>query len=387
MKNLSLITSSLLLVGSLATADEVKTEENRTTVEGNLRVGFASDQTSSGNSETLATGGFLSITSKQYRTFKLGGTFSTTNPILNLSDTDYSAVSLLSSESKGYTILSEAYVTGTVYGKTNLLIGRKFIDTPFADTDDIGMIRNSFEVYLLQNNSIDNLTVTAGKVMKMAGVDAGTPEKFTDINGDEGANIIGLNYSLEEYGIETQGWVYNLPDAIDMLYFDLGKSLNLKLPVIGDTEVSLAGQFVVQDNGSDSNIILGGEIAFDLPSINASVFGATNITVGDLVANGGFGGGPFYTSIEQNTIGTTVDEIALAGGGEYQLNSETTLTAQGSLIALDGDKSLTEVDLIAGYQIDDSSAVDLYVSQFSTLNSSNRVKGNTNLRVFYNREF
>ena len=378
INKLSLVASSMILSTTLLA-------ENTLSAEGNFRAGFISDKADSTSStETLSAGGTLSIVSKDYKGFKFGSTFSTTNSIFSMDKN--SNASFLSSQNESFTLLSEAYVTGTLFGNTAMIVGRKFVDTPFADTDDWGMIKNSFEVYLLQNSDIKNLTITAGRVTEMAGVDAPIQDKFTKLNGSDGVNVIGLNYGLEDSGIEAQGWYYNAPDTIDLAYADLSKTLT----VSEDIELSLSGQIAMQklDSGDD-NLIYGVEIAVSLPS-NLSIFGAVNIATGDLTAQNGFGGGPFYTSVEQNTISCGEKEAkAFAGGVEYQLNEKLALSAVGSLVTNIDDDSVDEVDLVGSYVINDNASFDLIFSQYGSFTdiSSGETEDNTNIRAFLNYTF
>ncbi len=49
-----------------------------------------------------------------------------------------------------------------------MTVGRQVIDTPFADSDDIGMMPNRFEAYTLRNSDLENTTLTVTHIVKMA---------------------------------------------------------------------------------------------------------------------------------------------------------------------------------------------------------------------------
>jgi hypothetical protein len=381
MNRLSIITSSIIFSTSISFA------QDSFSADGNFRAGFISDKSGSDKSqETLSAGGSLSVTSKEFYGFKFGATFSTTNSLFNINEN--SNAIFLSSDNRGVSLLSEGYATGNLFRNTAMIVGRKFIDTPFADTDDWGMIQNSFEVYLLQNSDIENLTVTAGRVTEMAGVDASVPAKFTKLNRNDGVNILGANYTFGDSGVEAQGWYYNAPDVIDLAYADFSTELNLN----DSMDLAIGGQVAMQSaDGGDDNIVFGAEASLSLPS-NITVIGALNIAVGDLTVSNGFGGGPFYTSVEQNTISCGGKEAkAFATGVEYELSDKILLTAIGSLIQNSGSDSLAEVDLTGGYTIDEDSSVDIIFSQYDTFEDGDNSKGdtvsNTNIRVFYNHTF
>jgi len=92
----------------------------------------------------------------------------------------YHGIPFLSSENDSYSILGEAYVEFKK-DKTIFKLGRQELETPYANTDDIGMIPNTFEAYIVRNNSIKDTTLIFGQVQKWAGVDSSL-EKFSKIN-------------------------------------------------------------------------------------------------------------------------------------------------------------------------------------------------------------
>ncbi|MES9974696.1 MAG: OprD family outer membrane porin, partial [Candidatus Thiodiazotropha sp.] len=72
------------------------------------------------------------------------------------------------------------------YSNTALRVGRFELDTPHADTDDIRMVPNTFQGLLLSNNDITSTTLYLTHLDKWAGVDADIPERFRELNGDDG---------------------------------------------------------------------------------------------------------------------------------------------------------------------------------------------------------
>ncbi len=64
----------------------------------------------------------------------------------------------LGSNGQSYSILGESYLKFQ-YGNSSIKAGRQIIDTPYADSDDIGMVPNSFEGYTFTNRDLDNTTI------------------------------------------------------------------------------------------------------------------------------------------------------------------------------------------------------------------------------------
>ncbi|HIC10019.1 MAG TPA: porin, partial [Campylobacterales bacterium] len=175
MKRLSLVTAILLVSQPAFGGDS----DNGWSVSGNIRTAFISDDGDSYDDEVhdLATGGSITVlTPKIENNFQIGATLYTAQPLFGQKTDQW----LTEHDGSSYSYLGEAYITGTLFGKTAVILGRKVIDTPFADSDDIGMAPNSFEVYLVQNSDIPNFTFTAGRVTKWAGHDAPVRGEFSD---------------------------------------------------------------------------------------------------------------------------------------------------------------------------------------------------------------
>lgn len=167
----------MLMASPLLLAEEPADEQG---ISGQVCAGYVNiDDNAGAENDTLAIGGKLGYISPGWRGLSAGATFYTTQPIGSMDD----EAMFLDSNNDGYSILGQAYVNANL-GATNIRLGRQEIDTPHADTDDIGMVPNTFEGLVITNESFANTQLMAAHLRRWAGVDAPVAEDFTDMNGD-----------------------------------------------------------------------------------------------------------------------------------------------------------------------------------------------------------
>lgn len=295
-----------------ANADEKAQAQNifeifsKAKTNGEIRLGYVvQDNEDDTKNKNSAAGGHLAIETASLNGISFGTAFYTTNRIQSKNN-DALGTSLFDSNDDSYTILGQAY-TNISLGKTNLKIGRQQIDTPFADSDDIRMIPNLFEAYILTNNDIENLIITVLHVNKWSGVDSDTPEKFTKlVESGNGATILNAAYGGIKNS-ELSAWYYNIDDFAKIAYFEASTTLNLSETTKFALGVQYADFSEYSVNGVVTNIdgsVWGANAELGLESIGTTFSAAYNKASngsGKSLSNG-FGGGPFMTSMEENTI-------------------------------------------------------------------------------------
>ncbi|MCD4668001.1 MAG: hypothetical protein K8R44_05370, partial [Sulfurimonas sp.] len=95
-----------------------------------------------------AVGTQLKYELAEFKGFNAGVALSLSRDINAWSGDKLKHNSELSSEDGSYAQLSEAYINYK-YENFNFRAGRQLIDTPLADSDDVRMIPNTFEAYIL----------------------------------------------------------------------------------------------------------------------------------------------------------------------------------------------------------------------------------------------
>ena len=179
------------------------------TIEGYIRTGYQYTDIKNNAAYTdLALGGKLHIETSPWQHMNTGISLYTTN-VLG-SNNGGNGIPFFNLHNNSYAIIGEAYLKGE-WDQTMLKIGRQEIDTPFADTDDIGMIPNTFEAAILVNKSVPDTTIFLAQLQTMAGVDAESPSSFTKLNGTNGVHTVGISYEGIE-DISISGWYYKLDD-------------------------------------------------------------------------------------------------------------------------------------------------------------------------------
>lgn len=386
----SMLTSTLYAGGDIAPVEpevEVKiapVAEKRDffkTVDGYVRAGYQAD----GDDATdLALGGKLHVETNAWYGLSAGASFYTTNVI---GDNDGAGVPFFDANNKSYSILGEAYIKGE-WGNTMLKIGRQEIDTPFLDTDDIGMVPNTYEAALLVNTDITDTTITVGHIERMAGVDADVdPSKFEDIRSNDYVQLVGIEYEVSE-NLALSGWYYNLKNPLtdNLVYADITYTGNNDI-----FAYEVAGQYahrnLSDDTHSDADIYGAMiDISFEQVGIN---IGAAYNTAEDNYATNGFGGGPFYTSAEHLTLREANDDgdaVLFSAGWDASTVGLDGLEFGVGYLTLEsnnGDEA-TELDLTASYAFNDALSVDVIYSDIE-----DDINGDTfeNTRVFVNYIF
>ncbi|HIQ07152.1 MAG TPA: porin [Thiotrichaceae bacterium] len=312
---------------------------------GQARLGYVAGKGDTGPTEdTLAVGGKISYKTKAYRGVSAGGTFYTTHQVGSIDDNGL----FLSSSNDDYSILGEAYLNAKL-GKTSIKVGRQEVDTPFADTDDVGMIPNTFEGLVISNSRLPHTTLIGAHLSRWAGVDSDNIEKFGDMNGSEGVQVLGAAYEPSDKW-NAQAWHYRLNDN------DVSSINYLELGVNPIENLGLGLQYSAQKKqaGSDGRV-WGVSAEYGVGKVTLSA-AHNKVTKGTVI--NGFGGGPFFTSSEDLTIESDVEgQKATAFGVEYALNK---LTLGARHVAF--SKGEDELDLTASYEFNDKLSADLIVS-------------------------
>ena len=347
--------------------------EDNSGVSGQLRFAYSNTEEGSGqNVDSAAIGGRLGYVSPVWKGISVGATGYSSNVIGSLDDDALFLNSKGGPNGQGYSIAGELWLQAE-FADTAIKIGRQAIDTPFADTDDIGMIPNTFEGVVISNHSLANTTITAMHLNKAAGVDAAVPEKFTHLSDTgEAVNALGFVYESDKW--QAQLWQYEQKNqagnATDISYLEAGMS-----PI---ENLELALQYTTQNYDAGGKGKAWGATAaytvsdFTLSADYNKVSGANGVQG----AVGGVGGGPFFTSAEQNTIDDVANIRATAIGIEYTGIKDLSLAVR----KISFDQGVTdELDVAARYQIRDNLSADLIYSDMET--------DGKNTRFFINYDF
>lgn len=331
-----------------------------------------------------AIGGKLHFETASTDGVSLGASYYGTTEVVN--DDNGGLIPLRGETHKSYGILGELYLK---YESENSLlkVGRQEIDTPFAQTDDIGMIPNTFESAIFTNKSIKDTTIFLGQVNKMAGVDAEVIDKFTKVNGSNNMQIVGICYEGLE-NMTLAGWYNKLKGAeiekIVYLEANYGKELNRNYSYTLGLQYAKESYAV----GEDAKIF-GGMVTVGSKYSGITVTSAYT-KVKNRVASSGFGGGPFFSNSEYLIIdnagadGTAKWLGAEVNGSKFGYRG-LTLGLGKIQLETESKKEATEVDFVASYELNDNMEFHLI---YSDLKGKNVGEDDAkHLRVFANYNF
>ncbi len=354
--------------------------DDKFSYEGYIRAGYQLDDPKDEDSMSdFALGGMLHVESNSYEGVSVGATFFTTNSLFGTHDGG--GVAFFSSDAKGYSILGESYLKANI-SNTTLILGRQILDTPFADSDDIGMVPNSFEAYTIINKDFLNTTLIASLVKKMSGVDANIAQKFTDINSNNGVQTFGLVYEGVE-NLSLQGWFYNMPNLAKYSYLEATYEGSLY-----SNSYSIATQYALQNHDDLKSVdLFGFALSFTFKDSGITLLSAYDKSSGG-VADNGFGGGPFFVNCEHQTLSEAgEDGEVYMYGLEYdmsEISDGLTLSLVKSELKDKNSLKGEEIDILLGLNIKNNLSFDLIYC-----NIDNDISGDKfdNTRLFVNYKF
>lgn len=381
---------SLAIASALngATIDEaLKTGK----VSGQIRAAYVNqDNALDPDTYGSAIGGQLKYETGAWNDFKLGiAAYISQKLPFATGDGEKANNDLFANNADSYVYLGEAYADYSIHD-FSLRIGRQQIDTPLADTDDIRMHPNTFEAAIVTYKGFEGTTIVGGVVKRFAGYDSGNDiSEFKKLDGldSRGAAIAGIiNESVENLAV--QGWVYSIDNMANILYTDAVYTV----PLSETTGLEFAGQFghfnEEQNSGIDGNVYgVGTSFNIDMLTVGVEYNKATNDGTKAIV--NGFGGGPYYTSMEEMTIDGLEDARA------YQINTQLDMSDAGieglKLAVLYGnfkgkmqglDAKVTEYDVVVAYTLNENICADV---SYASLNDKNKNSSETGTDGGYDR--
>jgi hypothetical protein len=317
---------------------------------GNLRTGYI--ESSIGTDHTVsanAVGGELGCGYDFNKHIKARfGIFTALDTGLNHGDDNNIQDDFFNHKKDGYVLLGEA-VLFLSYDKFEAHLGRQRLDSPHMDADDLRMIPNLFEAYLLDYHATEELYFGTGFVRQMSGWENGADQSrfigIGDAFGGSGDASWVSWFKYEQEKINSNLWYYLVPDHLQIFYAELTYSDHINSKLF----YTLGLQY---DWGKDIGAAKTGPVQAHTWGVLASLSGYDvtasfaynrNHSKNDAIPS--LGGGPFFTSMEELTLdaisGGNASSIFL--GLEYSPFSFATIGgAFGKFHA--GDKSQFEID-------------------------------------------
>ncbi len=336
--------------------DTIKSMFSDGKVSGQVRTIYAGyRQKKVGVDDTYATaiGGILKYELAELKGFNAGVAFYTSHDISFATGSGVNQNNELSSTSGKYTDMSEAYLNYK-HKNLNIRVGRQSLDTPLADSDDIRMIQNSFNAYILSYN-YEGFDFIGGHLNSWQGVDAGLESGWQDI-GSHGANFGGISYND---GLELGVWYYNITGELNAVYLEFGGNYEIN----NDVQIHAMTQYLNEKELDKSGFgadIYGAMFELVVNDIGFNIaYNRANKKAG-LESFSGFGGGTLYTSMDTmiiNDITKDREANALVSGISYTFDDFNLLYAygdfQGKADSLNVKEHIVEQDMGFEYNFND----------------------------------
>lgn len=325
IKIISLGTLSMLpLYAEISSIDDAFKQGK---LEANLRLAYVNQHnhaSTTPNTYATAIGGALKYETAKFNNISLAASAFVSQKISPFSgDNDKSELNgdLLGANGDSFAYMGEAYVN-YASDEFNLRIGRQKIDTPMSDTDEIRMLPNTFEAFMAEFRGVENFVFTAGHIQRWAGYDSGNDiSKFKDmpaINDSDGASLIGVsNDSLEN--IALQAWYYDFDKQAGVIYADAVYGAEYNSGISVESAVQYANYNEKSSSGVKGDAY-GATLAIGYKGVTlGTAFSALDTPSGKTITLG-YGGGPFYTSMEEMTIGAMNDAEAYVFSAQIDLS-------------------------------------------------------------------
>ncbi|MEA2091106.1 MAG: OprD family outer membrane porin, partial [Campylobacterota bacterium] len=255
-------------------------------------------------------------------------------------------------------------------------VGRVKVETPYANSDDIRMAPNTFEGAWANIDYSDNLNTQLLYFKRWAGYDSqdegvgAFQNKFKYLVDDQSFGMAGASLTYKYAKNSELSFWYNYIDNMSAIayaeiigiYFIDGEELHL------DYGFQASNIQELDNSNVDGNVLGTMAILHYKGSFIGGAYNLAQSDEGNYVTNG-FGGGPYYTSLDEATISAISEGAATSGISASNNNAEAFRIGTGyefENISLDGlvlelvygelyndNGRITEKDAIVTYDITD----------------------------------
>ncbi|MBD3807481.1 MAG: outer membrane porin, OprD family, partial [Epsilonproteobacteria bacterium] len=211
-KTLAMSALSCVLLSSFLCADENTTKSNWN---GEIRGGYQYTDDSVDTTDEFGLSAAIKYESNSWNNLVFGARIAAAAGEGKTPE----GIPFFDANNDGYGIVDELYIKGN-FGNSELTIGRQAIDLPFVDTDEgLGLIDNRFEAVVFSNKDIKDTTITLAHIRSWSGVDSDDAGKFNRINGNDGIQLAGIEYTgIANLDLKVFGYTAN--NFIDAMYIE-----------------------------------------------------------------------------------------------------------------------------------------------------------------------
>jgi hypothetical protein len=269
-------------------------------------------------------------------------------------------------------------------------IGRVRMDTPYADSDDIRMAPNTFEGVWAEYEVSDSFKMQTYFLSQWAGFDSGENQDqfkplYIDAEGNKGWGGAGasLLYSFESDD-EASLWYYHIDGMSDIVYGEVAGHVSISEHHHIEYGVQ-ASSINELEHSNVSGEVIGVMAIVDYEQFFFGFAGNYAFVSEDKSITDGFGGGPYYTSLDESTIGFVseqslgVDILSsrIGVGVNFESLGIEGLTCElvhGQIKSTDEQEWFKENDILLSYEEENRIALSAVFANFHVQESKNTVE-------------
>lgn len=363
---------------------------------GKIRLGyfggrFKEETASAQNSFAVAAGGILGIKTAQYNGLSLNAATYISQDLPFFYNTDKRSNDFFTADGKSYAYLAEASLNyRSKYFET--MIGRFAIDMPYANTDDLRMSQNSFEGAWAHIHYSDEWSSQLFFLQRWAGFDSSdenvSQNEFKKlVEGGRGMVGASVAYRYNEES-EASLWYHRIDKMTDILYGEINGVYDLSEVWHFDYGLQIAHMMQRDASNVDGDVYGAMFIGHYKDFFIGVAANFARVDNGNYVTDG-FGGGPYFTSLDEATIayaseiapGKDIDMYRFSAGYDKREWYSSFEYAYGYM-SCDGNY-IKEHDLIYTFDMDETWQAQAIAANFRMKDSDNRFN-RVVVRIDYN---
>ena len=263
------------------------------------------------NSFAAAIGGILGIRTAELWGFRLDAAAYISQDLPFLYDTAKRSNDFYTADGSSYAYLAEANI-GYSSDLFEAKVGRFAIDMPYANTDDLRMSQNTFEGAWGHLHYTQAWSSQLFYLQRWAGFDSADEENSQNefkklVDGGYGMIGASLAYEYNEES-EVSLWLHHIDKMADILYGEINGVYDIN--DVWHLDYGLQAAHLMEQDASDiDGDVYGAMLIGHYENVFAGVASDfARVDNGKRVTDG-FGGGPYFTSLDEATIAYASDLV------------------------------------------------------------------------------
>ena len=341
---------------------------------------FDEETTNAYNSFASAVGGILGVHTAAYKGVRLNAAMYISQDLPFAYDTNKRSNDFYTADGKSYAYLAEASIE---YSSDYLeaKIGRIAIDLPYANTDDIRMSQNTFEGGWGVLHYNDKWSSQVFYLTRWAGYDSSDDDvsqnEFKKLVEDgNGMAGVSIAYKYDDES-DISLWYNYIDKMASIVYAEINGVYNINKDMHFDYGLQAAHIMQEKDSHVDGDVYGAMFIGHYQDFFLGAAANFALVDSGDSVTDG-FGGGPYFTSLDEATIagaselapGENIDMYRVSTGYDLEAWHSSFEYAYGYMSC--DDNYIREHDLVYTYNLDDKWEFQAVGANFKMQKSDNK---------------